>query len=133
MINGKWPEEKTLIGYQEMYDDINKEKCDIVLEIGTNHAEFNAKELNKLQKKYKVIIIVCKVDDKISLERYIQRKRINSKEIYDLESLQKRLDRKFPDSHLHLLKEYNIPFIIIDTAPSITKLTALLEKALTDM
>ena len=124
--DGKWPEEKTLDCYKKMYQDINKEEEDIVLEIGTNHAEFNIAELESLQQRFRLVIIICILPIEENKKRYIGRD-----EIIDMEAFEKRLHKDFPNSHMDLVKKSGIPYFTLDMQPTTEEIIEIFKAEMT--
>ena len=114
-IDGALPEDRNLDGYKDMYKhlmELDKEK--IILELGTNHPEYNVEQLKSLQEKYQVIILLCEA----SIETC--RQRINSREReMDPETVERRLQRDFPNLYLQLLKGTSLPYVVVDMEKSL--------------
>jgi predicted kinase len=108
---GKVPEAQTIHAYREMYLHIGdqKSKGDLVLELGTNHPELNAEELERLKGKFNLKIFLCDAPKHVCRSRAIKRGRK-----FDKKALELRLERDFPNSHAKILKENEIKFDILD-------------------
>jgi predicted kinase len=122
---GKVPEAQTIHAYREMYEHIGGDELrgDLVLELGTNHPELNVEELGKLEKKFNLRIFLCDAPKNVCRERAIKRGREFNKE-----SLELRLRRDFPASHIKLFKEKEIVFDIIDMTRPVKKIANEIKK-----
>ncbi|MDD2656129.1 MAG: AAA family ATPase [Patescibacteria group bacterium] len=109
------PEEKTILGYQDMYEKMRetylKDKGQIILELGTSHTGYNLQELNKINDDYRVTIFLCVAPNEVCKERALKRSRD-----MDVVKLEARLERDFPDSYLNILENLKIDYYLIDTA-----------------
>lgn len=123
--NDKWPEDKTLACYRQMYRDIEKTNEDIVLEIGTNHAEFNINHLAKLQSKFEIIVVLCDLTNEETRKRHLQRDKN-----YDMESFERRIKRDFPGLHIILLQKTDLPYFVINMGPSTEQINKILQSKL---
>jgi len=122
VINDKWPEEKTLDCYKKMYEDINQVNEDLILEIGTNHAEFNVSQLERLQKMFQVVVILCILSIEENRKRYIERD-----EVFDLPAFEKRLKKKFPELHLPLIVKSKLPYFLLEMGPPFEEIQKVLK------
>ncbi|MDD5566865.1 MAG: AAA family ATPase [Patescibacteria group bacterium] len=120
-VNGRVPEEKTLIAYQDMYRHLEAlNDALVILELGTNHAEFNTKELKKLSQQFEVRVYLCTA----SVETCRARIKIRARGD-DMEAMERRLQRDFPDEHIKLLESMGMGYITLDMEKSIPKLQRL--------
>jgi len=111
--NEKVPEEKTVVAYHDMYNflktELQSNKRNIVLELGTNHADLNINELKSLNENFRLVIFLC--DAPIDVCRDRVKKRTH---IIDDVALELRLQRNFPESHLDLLKNTSIKYVSLN-------------------
>lgn len=123
-INGMIPEEKTLLAYNDMYNsfDIIKDKT-ILLELGTNYPELNIAQLEKMQNKYKVVIYLCNA----SVETCRKRANTRGRQI-DTEALERRLNRNFPLSHLKLLENNSLKYIMLNMETTLEENIKIINK-----
>lgn len=118
-VDGFIPEEKTFNGYCSLYDyckTIITEKPSVILELGTNHAAFNIQQLCSLQEKHKIIVFLCHARVETCFQRVMRRG-----DYIDPEALQRRMQRDFPNAHIALLQESQIPYQLIDTEHSLDR------------
>ncbi|MDD5342108.1 MAG: AAA family ATPase [Patescibacteria group bacterium] len=109
-VNGRVPEEKTLNAYQDMYRHLESlNDALVILELGTNHAEFNIKELKKLSQQFEVRVYLCTA----SVETCRARIKIRARGD-DMEAMERRLQRDFPDEHIKQLKSAGLEYITLD-------------------
>lgn len=109
-VSGVMPEEKTLIGYQDMYrylGGLNEQV--VVLELGTNHPEFNVQQLVQLQPKRDIHLFLCTASVETCRQR--MRGRIFRD---DAEAMERRLQRDFPNAYLQLLRQTSLHYHLID-------------------
>ena len=66
----------------------------IILELGTNHHEFNAKNLRKLKEGKELFVFLCLLSKEECLKREEQRDRVIEKK-----AMLKKFERNFPESH----------------------------------
>ncbi|MBU0598098.1 hypothetical protein KKF61_03830 [Patescibacteria group bacterium] len=123
MINGRWPEKLTLEGYREMYDAIEQINSDLVLEIGTNHAEFNIVQLQRLKNNFNCLVVICLLDAKKNKQRYLDRMNRGEERAYDIAAFERRLELDFPLSHTPLLHRALLPYIKINMESDVSVLT----------
>lgn len=124
--NGIVPERKTRLAYHKMYDSIKQiKKFPLIIEIGTNHAELNIKELAKLRNNYKLEIFLCDAKIDVCRERAIKRGRN-----FDKLALERRLRRNFPKTHIDILKKENITYHMVDMEREIDKNISIIKKYL---
>jgi predicted kinase len=117
-VNGKVPEEKTLQGYEDMYRHLKEVNDDfVILELGTNHAEFNIKELKKLSQQFEIKVYLCTASTETCRARIKIRARGD-----DMEAMERRLQRDFPDEHIRQLKSVGISYIVLDMEQPIAEL-----------
>ncbi len=110
-VNGRVPEEKTLDGYKDMYQALhNMSQAFVILELGSNHPEFNVDQLVELQKKFEVTVFVCTADVDTLRQRIIGRKRGD-----DMEAMERRLQWNTIDTYISLLKENHINHYVLNT------------------
>jgi dephospho-CoA kinase len=116
---GKVPEAQTIHAYREMYGHIGSQnfKGDLILELGTNHSELNAEELEKLKGKFNLKIFLCDAPKHICRSRAIKRGRK-----FDKKALELRLERDFPNSHTKLLEESGMKFDVLDMTRPLEKI-----------
>jgi len=109
-IGGVVPEEKTLAGYQDMYRYVGGlNEPVVVLELGTNHPEFNVQQLLQLQQKRDIHLFLCTA----SVETC--RQRMNGRNFQDdAEAMERRLLRDFPNTYLQLLHQTSLHYHLID-------------------
>lgn len=114
--NGIVSEEKTILGYQEMYKHLEQLKSnqDIVLELGTNHAGLNIKKLLSLSQSFSILIFLCVAPIDVCRDRAINRDRY-----FQQDALEKRLLRNFPESHKELLNHRELQSIELNTSQNI--------------
>ena len=112
-IDGIVPEEKTILGYQEMYQSLSsqfeREDQFLILELGTNHPELNIQELVKISEKASLCVFLCIASIDVCRTRSRERGRA-----FDMDALERRLQRSFPESHLALLKDSSINYRRLD-------------------
>lgn len=105
-------ENKTLLAYCEMFQNLIAElthKHDMILEIGTNHAEFNIKNLKKIAKDFNVIIFLCLASIENCRKRVMKRGGWLGEEALEI-----RLARNFPESHIMLFEKAGLPYFELD-------------------
>ena len=108
--DGKVPEEKTLEGYENFYLDLENAPAEnLVVELGTNHPEFNIGKLSILAGKKGARVFLC--DASVDTCR----SRAETRGIYmDKEELERRLARNFPETHIGLLKRAGVPYFVLN-------------------
>ncbi len=122
-VAGRVPEEKTLDGYRDMYRHLRELNDDfVILELGTNHADFNITELKKIGQMFAVQVFLCVASNQTLRERIQLRDRGD-----DMEAMERRLQRVFPDEHIMLLERAGLSYIILDMEKSLTSLQAELQ------
>lgn len=87
-------EEYTITAYTDMYKDLVALDGNIILELGTNHHEFNAKNLRKLKEGKELFVFLCLLSKEECLKREEQRDRVIEKK-----AMLKKFERNFPESH----------------------------------
>ncbi|MFA5106934.1 MAG: hypothetical protein WC497_01245 [Patescibacteria group bacterium] len=123
-VAGKVPEEKTIIGYRNMYRHLQKLDDDfVILELGTNHADFNVAELKKISQLFPVQIYLCVASNQTLRERIQSRNRGD-----DMEAMERRLQRVFPDDHITLLERAGLSYTVLDMEKPLATHSALIEK-----
>jgi predicted kinase len=125
---GHIDEPNTLRAYQEMYRDLGNSPAEkIVLELGTNWAELNIKNLKNLNATYKVNIIFCLLDKEECIRRSLARAQTDPLRIINPTDLEKKFKRIFPDNHIKLTQDYQLPYLLLDmNIPQPEKLTILI-------
>ncbi|MDD2807272.1 MAG: hypothetical protein PHW95_01980 [Patescibacteria group bacterium] len=104
------PEEKTIIAYENMYRYLERVDSDfVVLELGTNHPEFNINQLKKLQTLYDLKIFLCLASVLTCWERARARGMRHTTEAF-----QARMARDFPASHEKLLHAAGLNYQLVD-------------------
>ena len=104
-------EENTLLAYKEMYEHVSSLKEPlIILEIGTNHPEFNIEQLKKLQEQYDVVLILCDASVETCMERLKGKNYVLNEEWLEL-----RLQRDFPNTFLKVLEPTDLDYKVIST------------------
>ena len=106
--------ENTLKAYRELYQDLEKINKDVILEIGVNNEEFNLHSINNLKQKFKIKIIFCLLDKEICIQRVMERGKQDKTRIIHPEDLEAKFRKPFPDNHLKLAKDLQIPFTHLD-------------------
>lgn len=126
MVDGKMPEDKTILGYQDMYRALEKLTDDIViLELGTNHERLNVEQLAALATSVDVRVFICTA----SVETL--RKRVAERPIYDdMEAMERRFACDFPNSHLPLFEQAGIEPYFLDMEQPMTDNVILVHQAL---
>lgn len=127
--DGTVPEEKTLDAYHDMYDYVRTLDDDtVVLELGTNHAEYNIQQLKVLQSVRRVALFLCNASDETLRER-LQ----NSVSHEDMEKMYVRLERVFPDEHIKLLEAAGMEYVLLDMEQPWTDNVILISQRLRDL
>ena len=103
----------TTKAYQELYQDLEKINSDVILEIGVKNEELNLRNINNL-KNFKTTIIFCLLDKEICIQRVIERGKQDKTRIIHPEDLEAKFKKSFPDDHLKLAKDLQIPFTYLD-------------------
>lgn len=123
-VNGRVPEDKTMNGYRDMYRDLSARREPlIILELGSNHPEFNVQQLVELQKKFNITVFVCTADVDTLRRRIIGRNRGD-----DMEAMERRLQWNTPDIYISLFKKNEIAYQVINTEKGIEKSMQLIEQ-----
>jgi len=107
---GNVPEELTIGAYEQMYQDFNFMEKDIILELGTNHPEFNLKKLAGLTRSHQVTLLLCLLDIEVCRNRCLARGQNDSALIFVGQSLEIRLNRIFPDLHKKFADSFNLKY-----------------------
>lgn len=127
--DGTVPEEKTLDAYHDMYDYVRTLDDDtVILELGTNHAEYNIQQLKALQPSRRIILFLCNASDETLRER-LQ----NSVSHEDMEKMYVRLERIFPDEHIELLETAGMYYVLLDMEQPWTDNVILISQRLRDL
>ncbi len=127
-VDGTVPEEKTLQGYQDMYEHIAGLDDDlIILELGANHEKFNVQELLKSQDKRELYLFLCNA----SLETLKERLQ-NRSDQDDMEKMLKRLERDFPGEYIRLFEKAGMQYILLDMEQPWTDNLILVQQRLRD-
>ena len=108
------PEDKIFDRYKLMYDEIELLNQDIILEIGTNFFEFNINRLHQLSNTRNVYPVFCLLDTNICRERCLERKKRNSRQHKNMEALEIRLKKVFPDNHQKLADKLGLEYYELD-------------------
>ncbi|MFA6525696.1 MAG: AAA family ATPase [Patescibacteria group bacterium] len=98
-------EEYTIIAYTEMYQDLKKREGDIILELGTNHHDFNAEQLKLIMSGADLNIFLCLLSKDECLAREEKRERV-----IDKEALLKKFERNFPEVHEAALEKIGLGY-----------------------
>jgi dephospho-CoA kinase len=120
-VNNIVPEEKTIDGYKDMYKhlaDLNDPL--LILELGTNHPELNISELKKLSNTRDIHLFLCNADTNTCRERMIQRNRGDN-----MEAMERRLKKDFPNSHLSLLENSQLRHTILNMEQELDENTSI--------
>lgn len=108
--DGSVPEDKTITAYEKMYQDMARIDNDLViLELGTNHPEFNIKKLEKLKQTYEIIVYLCLASVETCWTRARERGMRHTTESFEL-----RMKRNFPATHQKLLDDVSLNYKLID-------------------
>ncbi|MBU1952556.1 ATP-binding protein [Patescibacteria group bacterium] len=91
--------------YEEMYADLEKMDNDLILELGTNYPEANAKKLKALAEKRDITVFLCLLSTKECYQRVK-----DSGQLFEEEALKRRLEREFPEEHEGFLKKSSLPY-----------------------
>ena len=109
-VNGFINEDKTLLGYQNMYAHITQiDQPIVVLEIGTNHPDFNVQSLHALTKTHDVRLFLCEASRETCTARANERGLLHSKEGFE-----RRMARDFPNTFLNCLRDVPVPHVVIN-------------------
>ncbi len=108
------PEKFTLKAYQDMYKEIFKEDQSIILELGTNHHQFNFDNLKELAKKFKINLVFCELDIEECANRHQQRITADGSRDMGQPAFERRLKRVFPDNHKKLADQFKFPYQHLD-------------------
>jgi hypothetical protein len=113
IVDGIIPEEKTILGYRDMYQQIatqlREEHPLLIVELGTNHAELNVQELKQLGLTASLHIFLCVASTDTCRTRALERN-----QTFVAGALERRLQRNFPESHIPLLKEASLDYTMLD-------------------
>ncbi len=119
-VNGKIPEEKTLQGYQDMYNHLGTLTAPtVILELGTNHPEFNAEQLAVLKKRFTVQAIFCIASIETCWERIKARGGW-----YDPEGIERRFKKDFPAIYAKPFEKLGIPYTTLDMERPLEEIVA---------
>ncbi|MBI5037283.1 MAG: 50S ribosome-binding GTPase [Candidatus Kerfeldbacteria bacterium] len=126
MVDGEIPEDKTILGYRDMYAALGKLTDPIIiLELGTNHEQLNVKQLAAFAQQADVRVFICTA----SVETL--RKRVIERSIHDdMEAMERRFARDFPNSHLALFEQVGIEPYFLDMEQPMTDNVILVRQAL---
>lgn len=125
-VDGQVPEKKTVLGYRDMYKEISEKHADMaILELGTNHPALNIEELQKQAEVREVHIFLCTASVDTLRERIIGRD-----ENDNMEAMEKRLKRNFPDTHLPLIELRELSYSILDMEQPMTDNMILVKQLL---
>ncbi len=125
MKDGRWPEHKTFEGYEEMYTALECQDGLTLLELGTNHAQYNIDQLARLKKDWDIRLFVCTA----SVDT--MRHRVENRPGYtDMESIEARWKRDFPNSHLPLFEQIGIEPYFLDMEQPMSDNVILVRQAL---
>ncbi|MBU0707372.1 AAA family ATPase [Patescibacteria group bacterium] len=123
-VNGHVPEERTLDGYKDMYKDLLKmSEPLVILELGSNHPEFNVQQLSNLQKDFQIKIYICTAEIDTLRQRVIGRNRGD-----DMEAMELRLQRKFPQEHIKKLEKTDLEYDVLDMEKPLSITEQLIKK-----
>ncbi|MFA6392041.1 MAG: hypothetical protein WCW66_04830 [Patescibacteria group bacterium] len=104
--SGKLRDESLAIkAYEEMYADLGKLNQDVILELGTNHHDFNAEQLKKIDNTVDLNIFLCLLSKEECLLREEKRDRV-----IDKEALMKKFERNFPEVHEVALEKIGLDY-----------------------
>lgn len=123
------PEEKTLQAYQDMYVKLKElEDPEVVVELGTNHNDYNIRHLKVLSQQRLVHLFLCIA----SVETLRQRLEERTDDIPE-EAREKRLAVDFPNSHLPLIEAVRLPYTILDMEQPWTDNVILVHQRIRDL
>ena len=122
------PEEKTIIAYQNMYEHLATiNEPEVVLEIGTNHPELNIAELNKLNKRYDILIFLCDLDKETCYARAVERGMRHSKEAFEA-----RMKRDFPNTFIQLISQTPMTYEVVEMNGTLPETVEKFHKIISD-
>ncbi|MFA6272588.1 MAG: AAA family ATPase [Patescibacteria group bacterium] len=87
-------EKYTITAYTDMYQDLKNREGNIILELGTNHHDFNTEQLKMITDSANLNIFLCLLSKEECLAREEKRERV-----IDKEALLKKFERNFPEVH----------------------------------
>ncbi|MDD5040055.1 MAG: hypothetical protein PHY34_02805 [Patescibacteria group bacterium] len=109
-VDGKIPEDRTLDGYRDMYKHVRELQDEsVILELGTNHEQFNVSMLQELQRERSIIVFLCTA----SVDTLRQRLAARPEKI-EPAAMERRLKRDFPGVYLALLETAGFEYTILD-------------------
>ncbi|MFZ6035744.1 MAG: hypothetical protein ACOYUK_01240 [Patescibacteria group bacterium] len=120
-----WPEHKTLQGYEDMYMALEHMQDVVILELGTNHAEYNINQLRQIRQHADVRVFVCTASVDTLRQRVLRRPGFR-----DMESIERRFAWDFPNSHLPLFTQAGIEPYFLDMEQPMTDNVILVRQAL---
>lgn len=123
------PEDKTLQAYKDMYQRVESMNYEtIVLELGTNHASFNIKQLNAIRATYIVHLFLCIA----SVETLRERLKERSDDIPE-DARERRLNIDFPNTHIPLIEAVGLSYTILDMEQPWTDNLILVHQRIRDL
>lgn len=122
--NGKFIDENLAIkAYEEMYEDLEKNKDDVILELGTNHHEFNAQKLKAISERADLTVFLCLLSKEECLAREEKRDRM-----IDKEELMKVFERNFPEIHENAFDNIGLDYHYLQMGQTPTEMIAFVEE-----
>lgn len=107
-------DENTAKAYEELYEELATLKQDVILEIGVRNPEFNLAKLGNLKSRFNITIVFCLLDKEICIERVMERGKQGQKYVIERERLENKFKIPFPDIHLSLANQLQIPTQSLD-------------------
>jgi len=127
--NGDLGPNGSMLAHQEMYQELKNVNGNIILEIGTNRAEFHFENISSLRSNYNIKILLCILDKEICIGRTLSRWDQNKTRNYpSREYLEEKFQRGFPEIQKNLAEDSDLNYLFLDMSKPTLELVDVLEE-----
>jgi adenylate kinase family enzyme len=120
-------EEYTIMAYTDMYRDLDSLEGNAILELGTNHHDFNVQNLKKLEKNNRLFVLLCLLSQDECINREAKRERVIEKE-----AMLKKFERNFPEVYEKALEKIDISYHYLQMGQVITNQIKTVEEIINE-
>jgi adenylate kinase family enzyme len=111
--------------YEEMYADLKRLNQNIILELGTNHHDFNADRLKEIGSHSRLTIFLCLLSKEECLAREEKRDRL-----IDKAALLEKFERNFPEVHETALDNIGLTYHYLQMGQSVEEQVHFVEETI---
>ncbi|MFA6322089.1 MAG: zeta toxin family protein [Candidatus Buchananbacteria bacterium] len=117
------------LAHEEMYQDLKKVKENIILEIGTNRAEFHFENLKFLEPDFKINIFLCILDKDICINRTLARwEQSQGRNYPSREYLEEKFKRGFPQVQKKISEDLGLDSSFLDMSLPTDRLLVIISE-----